>query len=337
MMDSEAAPQSSENWPRPALPPLNEAEDLVFFQTEIRERPDAVDPGECMLMFGVTKIPSMAWIKIPATKYANISGPEKLSHCQLEVTVSCADVEPQLLEQDRVPPLRILSFDIECLGRDGIFVEPDVDPVIQIGNMVSTLGKPSSPFIRNIFTLDTCSPIAGAAVISCTEEAAMLQSWSDFVRQVDPDLVIGFNITGFDLPYLLTRAKALQVSRFPFLGRLKDVESARARTVQYATRGHMRSWEDIPIQGRLQLDLMQYARCEEAAPYLSLNAVAKRFLGEKKEDIHFTAISGLQTGSADTRRQLAVYCLKIHKDIARATDTFQFDSARPRWPPSASM
>ena len=31
---------------------------------------------------------------------------------------------------------RILSFDIECAGRKGVFPEPEKDPVIQIANMV---------------------------------------------------------------------------------------------------------------------------------------------------------------------------------------------------------
>ena len=38
-------------------------------------------------------------------------------------------------------PLRILSFDIECAGRKGIFPEANVDPVIQIANMVTRQGK----------------------------------------------------------------------------------------------------------------------------------------------------------------------------------------------------
>jgi DNA polymerase delta subunit 1 len=52
----------------------------------------------------------------------------------------------------------------------------------------------------------------------------MLQKWRDFVEQVDPDIVIGYNIANFDLPYLIDRANALQAKgrpTFPFLGRLK--------------------------------------------------------------------------------------------------------------------
>jgi len=50
----------------------------------------------------------------------------------------------------------------------------------------------------------------------------MLQSWRDFVEEVDPDVVIGYNIAGFDFPYLMDRAKALKVDKFPYLGRLKS-------------------------------------------------------------------------------------------------------------------
>lgn len=49
----------------------------------------------------------------------------------------------------------------------------------------------------------------------------MLEAWRDFVEEVDPDLVIGYNISNFDLPYLMDRAKAVKSHRFPFLGRLR--------------------------------------------------------------------------------------------------------------------
>jgi len=42
----------------------------------------------------------------------------------------------------KIAPLRILSFDIECAGRKGIFPEPGIDPVIQIANMVTRQGQP---------------------------------------------------------------------------------------------------------------------------------------------------------------------------------------------------
>ncbi len=45
-------------------------------------------------------------------------------------------------------------------------------------------------------------------------------------------MITGYNIVNFDLPYLLNRAKALNLPRFPFLGRVLN-----ARTVMKVGRG----------------------------------------------------------------------------------------------------
>ena len=37
-------------------------------------------------------------------------------------------------------------------------------------------------------------------------EEQMLQKWRDFLEEVDPDLIIGYNICNFDFPYLLDQA-----------------------------------------------------------------------------------------------------------------------------------
>lgn len=77
-------------------------------------------------------------------------------------------------EWSKVAPFRILSFDIECAGRKGVFPEPEKDPVIQIANMVIHQGE-KDPFIRNVFTLNTCAPIVGSHVSSFKREADMLK------------------------------------------------------------------------------------------------------------------------------------------------------------------
>ena len=42
----------------------------------------------------------------------------------------------------------------------------------------------------------------------------------------------------------------------------------------------------------------------------TLNAVSFHFLDEQKEDVHHSLIPDLQNGDDNTRRRLAVYCLK---------------------------
>ncbi len=47
-----------------------------------------------------------------------------------------------------------------------------------------------------------------------------LQRWRDLVIESDPDIIIGYNIVNFDLPYLIERAETLDIKEFPFWGRL---------------------------------------------------------------------------------------------------------------------
>lgn len=51
----------------------------------------------------------------------------------------------------------------------------------------------------------------------------MLEAWAKFVREVDPDILTGYNINNFDLPYLLDRATHLKLREFSFLGRITSV------------------------------------------------------------------------------------------------------------------
>jgi DNA polymerase delta subunit 1 len=63
-------------------------------------------------------------------------------------------------EHSRIAPVRILSFDIECLSKKGKFPVPEQDPIIQIANVCQIYGE-DEPFARNVFTLNTCAPIVG--------------------------------------------------------------------------------------------------------------------------------------------------------------------------------
>ena len=61
-----------------------------------------------------------------------------MSKAQTELDVSWEDglSYPAEGEWQKLAPLRVLSFDIECAGRKGIFPEAEKDQVIQIANMV---------------------------------------------------------------------------------------------------------------------------------------------------------------------------------------------------------
>ena len=136
------------------------------------------------------------WVALPAGTYRlgppGGRGAPAATHCQVEAAAHCSALVSHAPEGEwaRLAPLRILSVDIECAGRKGHFPDAQHDPVIQIASLVSVTGAPR-PAVRNILTLDTCAPIAGAEVMSFACEKALLRRWRDLVIETDPDIIIG--------------------------------------------------------------------------------------------------------------------------------------------------
>ncbi|KAL9936217.1 hypothetical protein V8E36_005059 [Tilletia maclaganii] len=257
------------------------------------------------------KIVGMNWLTLKQGEYNMLPEAQKISLCQIEAECMASAIVSHAPEGEYsdIAPLRIMSFDIECAGRKGVFPEPSVDPVIQIACMVTRQGQ-NNPFIKVIFTLNTCAHIVGSHVLSFDKEGDMLLEWTKFVQQVDPDVVIGYNIANFDFPYLIDRAKALKVDAFPYLGREKKTRT-EAKDTHFSSKAYgTRDSKHTELQGRIQLDMLQVMQRDYKLRSYSLNSVSFEFLGEQKEDVHHSLITELQNGGPESRRRLAVYCLK---------------------------
>jgi DNA polymerase delta subunit 1 len=172
-------------------------------------------------------------------------------------------------------------------------------------SVVALQSDPDTPIIKNIFTLNSCSPIVGSDVISHATEEEMLMDWMRFFIEADPDIITGYNIVNFDLPYLLDRAKKLELYDFPYLGRIRKsmttMKNAHFESKAYGQRDN----KEITIEGRMQFDLLDIIRREYKLRSYTLNSVCAHFLGQQKEDVHYSIISDLQNGTDETRRRLA--------------------------------
>ncbi|XP_077213499.1 DNA polymerase delta catalytic subunit-like [Tasmannia lanceolata] len=263
------------------------------------------------------------WIEVPAGQYKPTK--KSISHCQLEFDCLYSELISHVPEGEfsKMAPFRILSFDIECAGRKGLFPEPSHDPVIQVANLVTLQGE-DRPFIRNVMTLKSCAPIVGVDVMSFDSERDVLLAWRDFIREVDPDIIIGYNICKFDLPYLIERAEALKIAEFPILGRIRN-SRVRMKDATFSSRQYgVRESKEVTIEGRVQFDLLQVMQRDYKLSSYSLNSVSAHFLSEQKEDVHHSIISDLQNGNSETRRRLAVYCLKDAYLPQRLLDKLMF-------------
>ena len=84
------------------------------------------------------------------------------------------------------------------------------------------------------------------------------------------------------------------------------------KDAQFSSKAYgTREYKEISIDGRVQFDLLTAITRDYKLSSYSLNAVSAHFLGEQKEDVHHSIITQLQNGTEESRRRLAVYCLKV--------------------------
>lgn len=164
----------------------------------------------------------VGWIKLPAEKYQVIPKNSKEYRTQYEFHANWRTIEPVNIPD--IGPMVVASFDIECVSEDGSFPKPDRpnDRIIQIGTTCHYHGQKDC-FLRHIITLGKSDEIEGAMVESYESEEEVLLAWTNFMQRLDPDIITGYNIWGFDMKYMFERSQLLGIQEgFCQLGRNKE-------------------------------------------------------------------------------------------------------------------
>ena len=74
--------------------------------------------------------------------------------------------------------------------------------------------------------------------------------------QVDPDILTGYNVINFDMPYLLDRAATLRLHEFPYWSRLQNVQT-RMKDAHFQSKAHgHRDYKEISMPPLLHCHLM---------------------------------------------------------------------------------
>jgi DNA polymerase delta subunit 1 len=120
----------------------------------------------------------------------------------------------------------------------------------------------------------------GSKVHSYEREQELLESWRDFLVEVDPDIITGYNIVNFDFPYIIERAEALKIAGYPKFSKLRNQMSRMKATTLSSKALGTRDSKDINMEGRVQFDMMTIILREHKLRSYSLNAVSAHFLKE---------------------------------------------------------
>ena len=156
---------------------------------------------------------------------------------------------------------RIITRDILVEKMTDLFEDhfPDLegDKVIQIGSTINRYGEDKC-FLKHIITLDTCNKIEGAVVIPCKTEKEVIIEWFKFIRELDPDIVTGYNIFGFDYKFIFIRAEELNIlddcgtlSRMKSKGLRLDEKNLSSSALGENILNY------INMEGRVNMDLLK--------------------------------------------------------------------------------
>jgi len=174
-------------------------------------------------------------------------------------------------------PLRHLCIDIECLMTD-LNRAPDAkrDPIIAIGMAF----LPTYQKYQSLVLVAKPASINAEGARWFSGEKDLLENFLKIIEEFDPDIMTGYNINGFDFPYLVERLRKFGLS------------IAMGRCDKPTMCKNLAGAPSTDITGRVIADVYQILKRDTAIrlPRYNLNTAAKVLIGEEKVDIKHSEI-----------------------------------------------
>ena len=168
-----------------------------------------------------------------------------------------------------------------------IFPPLEGDKVTFIGSTFMKYGE-KQPYMNHCLVLGTCDEVEGATIETTTTESELLLKWTELIQSENPDIIIGYNIFGFDYEFMFRRAQENHCDQnFLMLSRKTGEICGKIVGGQYEienTKVALASGEyDLryyKTTGRLQIDMYTYFRRDYNLASYKLDDVAGQFISD---------------------------------------------------------
>jgi DNA polymerase elongation subunit (family B) len=185
-----------------------------------------------------------------------------------------------LLNSKQEPAL--IADMIEEIFKIEPFPAVEGDTVTFIGSTFMRLGE-ADQYLNHMIVLNSCSEcpdVPNCQIETYDTEKEVLLAWTNMIQREDPDIVIGYNIFGFDYKFMIERTEELKCkSKFLELSRMIGEESRVIdSSIKIASGTHDLKY--IKMEGRIQIDLYNHFRREVNLPSYKLDNVASHFIGD---------------------------------------------------------
>ena len=197
------------------------------------------------------------------------------------------------------------------------------DKVTFIGSTFLKHGE-KDPYLNHCIVLDTCEPMEGvenSEIESYRTEKEVLLAWKELIQREDPDIIIGYNIFGFDYEFMLHRANEtdcceefLKLSRNcdEVCGeRSKKTGKYQIQESSIVIASGQHDLKFIKMNGRIQIDLYNYFRRDYNLSSYKLDSVSGHFIGDMVKDTQReSGITTIKSGNLTGLKNKSYICFE---------------------------
>ncbi len=237
-------------------------------------------------------LPTAGWIKFKGLEI--LEDDDKFTSCDREFLVDLTNKQfksEELISRSSkttIPKPLVLSFDLEVNSGDQVTMPKATRPgdvIFQISCIFSRLGS----HIYDKYLLSLGNPIekiVGATVLSYTTETKLLMGFKDLINEKNPNVIIGYNIFNFDIPYLMDRANHKSIyPEWSQQGFAKE-KSGIQREIKWSSSAYKnQEFKFLDCEGRLYIDLLPVVQRDFKLNDYKLKTVSTHFIGETKDDL----------------------------------------------------
>jgi len=160
------------------------------------------------------------------------------------------------------------------------------DPIIQIGTVLVVNAAVTERHIFVYHPSGECDEVPGAVLHKFRTEKGLIIGWAKYMVKWNPDILMGYNVFGYDERYLWERAEELGITQdmnLQALSRMVDKEKTLELEKKFLSSSAMGDntlymWT---AHGRLKVDLFHYVKRNFSLPAYKLDYVCQHFMSGK--------------------------------------------------------
>lgn len=232
------------------------------------------------------KIPTAGWINFQGEKKEE---EEKLTDCQNEYIVSWKKLTPDETLNTVARPL-LMGYDIEVYSSNPSSMPKSGNPsdkIFQISCVFARQGdlKTMEKYLISLGKPDNKTLGDDIICIECRTEADLLLSFTELIKKKQPNIIIGYNIFTFDIPYMIDRAKLTYVyGEFSKQG-MDKFGYAKEKTIEWSSSAYKnQSFQFLDVEGRIFVDLLPLVKRDYKMNNYKLKTIASHFLKDMTKD-----------------------------------------------------